>query len=77
MVNLVWVTHALLCLRSGTHEYAVVVNSTWPGAPIKKKTIRRIEQLESGDEQISFDDVTFRKQGTQPQVMQAIQDKIY
>ena len=66
-----------LCLRSGTHEYAVVVNFAWPGVPIKKKTIRRTKRLKSGGERISFDDVTFRKQGTQPQAMQAIQDAIY
>jgi len=66
-----------LCLRSGTHEYAVVVNFAWPGVPIEKKSIIRTKRFKSGDKRISFDDVTFKKQGTQPRVMQAIQDAIY
>lgn len=66
-----------LCLRSGTHVYAVVVNFAWPGIPIKKKTVEKSKRLKNGEVQITFEDITFRKQGTQPQVMQAIQDAIY
>jgi hypothetical protein len=66
-----------LCLKSGTHRYAVVVNFAWPGIPIKKITRRKTKRLDKETEQISFEDITFKKQGTQIQVMQAIQDAMY
>jgi hypothetical protein len=66
-----------LCLRSGTHRYAVVVNFAWPGIPIDGIKIKKTKKLDKDTVQVSFEDITFKKQGTQAQVMQAIQDAIY
>lgn len=65
-----------LCLRSGTVQYAVMINFAWPGIPIKKIPIRKLK-VSKVKTVISFEDMTFKEQGTQVEVMQAIQDAIY
>jgi hypothetical protein len=66
-----------LCLQRGAYQYAVVVNFAWPGRSISRSVRKTSKGSTMNTVEISFDDRKFEKKGTQVQVMQAIQDRIY
>jgi hypothetical protein len=66
-----------LCLQRGAYQYAVVVNFAWPGRSISRLVRKKSKASTMNTVEISFDDRKFEKKGTQVQVMQAIQDRIY
>lgn len=66
-----------LCLQSESHLYTVVVDFTWPGKPIPKIPKRRSKASTIDTVKKSSTINEFQKEGTQAQVMQALQDAIY
>lgn len=69
-----------LCLQNGGRKYTVLVKFAWPGRPIlrKGKSVgRKSKKSTMNTAEIPFTTKEFRREGTQTQVMQAIQDAIY
>ena len=67
-----------LCLRSGAHQYAVVIDLAWPGRPIEPKWKKKKSKVSTMNTvEISFKSIDYMTEGTQAEVMQAIQDAVY
>lgn len=66
-----------LCLQNGGRQYTVLVKFAWPGRPIFRKGKSLGRKSKKSTMNAAEIPSEFRQEGTQAQVMQAIQDAIY